>query len=292
MDVKRKFITGEEWLYYKIYCGAKFADDFLINILLPLVKELRETKIISKWFFIRYADPNPHLRVRFEVNNPTMNTSKIINQVLHSLRPYLEVRYIWNVQLDTYSREIERYGATTIEESESFFFGDSEFVLSLIQFTSNNSYKWLIALKVIDEMLTCFKFVEESKLELMKELKESYGREFGIDKNLRNQLSLKYRANEVKIREFLTLNDNTELENLICLKNILIQDEVSSILRKKENGLLKVRFEHLLASYIHMFMNRFFESRQRLHEMTCYDFLYRYYSSHIARLKFRMEAET
>ncbi len=35
-----------------------------------------------------------------------------------------------------------------------------------------------------------------------------------------------------------------------------------------------------------MTMNRIFKSKQRVHEMVIYDFLYRYYSSNIAKMKY------
>jgi hypothetical protein len=42
-------------------------------------------------------------------------------------------------------------------------------------------------------------------------------------------------------------------------------------------------FTELLASYIHMMLNRIMTDQPRMHELVIYDFLARYYKSMIAR---------
>ena len=64
--VKRKFIFGSEWLYYKIYLGKKTADLLLVH-LKPLIEKLLYQQKISHWFFIKYEDPDNHLRLRFHI---------------------------------------------------------------------------------------------------------------------------------------------------------------------------------------------------------------------------------
>lgn len=43
--------------------------------------------------------------------------------------------------------------------------------------------------------------------------------------------------------------------------------------------------DSLLSSYIHMMLNRLFRSKNRIHELVIYDFMYQYYKSEIAREK-------
>lgn len=73
---------------------------------------------------------------------------------------------IWKIQIDTYNRELERYDWNLIEEAESFFFVDSECVLSIIdKIERNENYRWMIALKLIDELLSDFRLnLGEKKL--------------------------------------------------------------------------------------------------------------------------------
>src|SRR5262249_46206428 len=57
--VRRRFAPGSEWTYAKLYCGRAAADRLLAEQIAPLAG------IADQWFFIRYEDPDFHLRVRF-----------------------------------------------------------------------------------------------------------------------------------------------------------------------------------------------------------------------------------
>ena len=57
-------MTGDKWLYYKLYCGVRISDSLLTDLVLPLVIKLTTESLIEKWFFIRYSDPENHIRLR------------------------------------------------------------------------------------------------------------------------------------------------------------------------------------------------------------------------------------
>jgi hypothetical protein len=65
-NAQRTFVIGDKWLYYKIYCGVKTADMLLLEVIKSLTEQLIEEKIIDRWFFIRYSDPEPHVRFRVQ----------------------------------------------------------------------------------------------------------------------------------------------------------------------------------------------------------------------------------
>jgi len=60
---------------------------------------------------------------------------------------------------------------------------------------------------------------------------------------------------------------------------------VESILKIHKEGALEMNINELFASYIHMFMNRLFKTKNRLHEMIAYDFLHRYYIATLSKQK-------
>lgn len=117
--VQRTFLPGSQWLYLKLYTGQKTSDRMLIKMIDPLLRKFEKENYLQKWFFIRYWDPDFHLRIRLLINDPH------IGYIMHR---FYEKMYIWNqshlpwrVQLDTYEREIERYGKYMMEETESVF---------------------------------------------------------------------------------------------------------------------------------------------------------------------------
>ncbi|MDD2385840.1 MAG: thiopeptide-type bacteriocin biosynthesis protein [Bacteroidales bacterium] len=290
MNIKRTFFIGEEWLYYKIYCGNKTADNILSNIIKPISATLIKNKYIDKWFFIRYSDPKSHLRVRFHFSNKD-NIFFVINLLHTKLNDLVESGVIWKVMTDTYTREIERYGTKTMECAESIFYNDSVLVVNILSFlkctNSNESDRWQVALISINELLNDFKLTLSEKYLLTKYLKESFSLEFKSDTNLKKQLKSKYRKECENI--FSALGNKLLFPK--CRK--LILDRTKSnyncipILNKyiKSNSIRN----NYLFNFIHMHNNRLFSNQQRLHELVLYDFLYNYYRSELAKTGIKLK---
>lgn len=68
-------------------------------------------------------------------------------------------------------------------------------------------------------------------------------------------------------------------------KNEMIYTRYPNFKKNLEN-ILEIDLNDFLSSHIHMTMNRIFCSKNREHEMICYDFLSRYYKSKIATIKY------
>ncbi|MEM1001600.1 MAG: thiopeptide-type bacteriocin biosynthesis protein [Bacteroidota bacterium] len=289
--VKRSFIVGSEWLYYKVYTGAKSADTLLTSILLPHVRTFnKEQQLITKWFFIRYADPKHHLRIRFMVPNK-VSQGTIIHELFEALQPYAQKDIVWKVQLDTYHRELERYGTNTMELSESLFCIDSEAIvkfLDLIEGEEGEQLRWLYGLRAVDNLLNAFEFPLQEKLLLLEGLKTGFGHEFGMSRPLKKQLDDKFRKEREAITHFITFATHEDYRPILDILNEQfnslrpLAQKLKELECKKQ---LQVTKQGLFSSYIHMLMNRLFKSKNRLNEMVCYDFLYRYYKSTLARSK-------
>ncbi len=287
--IKREFIPGESWLYFKLYCGFSSADRILID-LYPLCSDLTDKGIIEKWFFIRYSDPDFHIRVRFLVVQEE-NYGFVLKKVNSVLAKFLEIGSISKVMLDTYSREVERYSVVFMESSEDVFYADSVAYLQLLNNISSDSSKeklrYLFAFKSIDNYLTNFKYSDSEKLAICEKMRLAYWEEFGINKTTKKFLDDKYRIFAADIQQIMescisfpkgiiisdTIQNRTELMNP-AIYNILENNKTSN-----------VNIESLITSYIHMSINRTFLTRQRQHELVIYDFLWRYYRSVIARSK-------
>lgn len=290
-DTQRSFVIGDNWIYYKIYSGTKTADSILINDIKPIAESLRKENIITKWFFIRYSDPKTHIRLRFFSDN-IENIGIIIKSLCPIFAKYIANDLIWKVQTDTYNRELERYGFKTIELAEDFFYADSEMIacllLLIIEQNFDEEVRWLFGLLAIDAILSVFNFNLEQKRDFMDTLKTSFGQEFRMNRELKKQLDNKFRNERNKIELFFLLNRSDEASNGQILS--IIEEYKNKISRVSEKILLynkqkilEVEINNLISSFIHMTMNRLFKSKNRVHEMVCYDFLYRHYRSALAR---------
>lgn len=201
----------------------------------------------------------------------------------------MEDGIIWNVQIDKYQRELTRYGSNSIKYCEDLFNYDSEMNLNLIAFLDgkNDEIRWKFALQVIDNYLNLFQLDLNEKVKFLFTLKSSFGKEFNMSRQLKKQLDLKYRENYKGIELFLDKDNfsNNVLMNLISEHNLRAYNTCGSILKLKAANNLEIHINHLIASLIHMSINRIFTSKNRLHEMVCYDFVYRYFKSLSARVE-------
>ncbi|SFE76616.1 thiopeptide-type bacteriocin biosynthesis domain-containing protein [Chitinophaga sp. CF118] len=279
----RSFITGSEWLYIKIYCGTNTAEKTLKSIIKPLIRELEAAHIIDKWFFIRYTDPDHHIRLRFH-NSVNPLFWKVILEKLHTaLQEHNERELIYKIQTDTYIREIERYGELTMELSETIFHLDSEAVLDcidLLEGEEGETFRWLLAARGIDILLQDFGYTLLQKTTLLKRIQKHFFEEFGGDKALQTQLNDKYRQHMRQLSSFLDQQQDTanEIEEATVLFYTR-SEKIRAIIKDSES------LHQLIPSYIHMFLNRMLISNQRKHELVIYHFLSKYYDSQLAIAK-------
>lgn len=291
--IQRTFTPNSEWFYIKIYCGVKSAERILCDVIKPLSQELFQLGVIDKWFFIRFKDSDEHLRVRFHNKNKNGFGQYVLSALDQRIAEYISTKQVYKLQIDTYNREIERYGAATIDLCESWFFHDSEAVVSFIDLLDGGEegekYRWLFALKGIDMLLNDFKLSIHQKSDLLQNLQEGFFKEFNGDVNLTVALNNKYRADFSEVSQILEASDLDESlsEAISCFtsRSEKTKELIETIYWRSENDPNAFSPTKLLPSLIHMFLNRLFIAKHRLHELVIYHYLDKYYKSKIARLK-------
>ncbi|MGC3977419.1 MAG: thiopeptide-type bacteriocin biosynthesis protein [Paludibacteraceae bacterium] len=292
-QAKRVFLPGSEWLYFKIYAGNKTINKILSNEIPAIIKILEQEDILSKWFFIRYSDPDFHLRIRFllKSNDSFNRVMELFNKKMDNLN---KGGYLWKLQLDTYTRELERYGNFLIEEAESIFYVDSRCVMSIIkkaEIYKNKNYSWMIALKMTDALLNDFSYDLQAKQVFTEKMSDSYKLEFGFNQFNSKQFNSLFRDNKNNIESVLnnkiSENEFKKLYIYINKRSKELKTIVEKIVTITNNKKTKISLDNLISSYIHMNLNRLFISQNRTYELILYDFLNRFYKSEIAKSKYR-----
>nr|WKN34027.1 lantibiotic dehydratase [Tunicatimonas sp. TK19036] len=288
-NMPKDFSLGSSWLYLKLYSGTKTSDKILTNILYPLTESLLESETISQWFFIRYADPEKHLRVRF-YNAENANFWKDVLAALYPLlSEQMEQGAAYRIQTDTYKREVERYGTTTMPLTEQLFFNDSVAVtrfISLLIGNEGEQYRWLFAIRGVDMLLDDFGCTLEEKLMIIGQLRDRFFEEHKGDSKLKYDLDVKFRQERHKINSILDTSEDQKYPSAIrCFQdrstsNRPIVREIYTCLNQEAGRLPSI--QALMKSYIHMFLNRMFVSKQRLHELVVYHYMAKYYESSMA----------
>jgi thiopeptide-type bacteriocin biosynthesis protein len=181
---------------------------------------------------------------------------------------------VWDVALATYKRELERYGTNTIEDAELFFYHDSLMMLKIIKNSKDDETRFLTLFKWLENILLLFKFEDTGLLSFLERIQEQFKEEFSVDKRVRKELSNTYR----KLAPALFDKEDTNAPRIYNPT-----ETVERFLMLKKEQKLEVSLDNVVASFIHMSVNRCFRSKQRLYEMMLYDFLYRKNKSKFVR---------
>lgn len=284
-NIQRIFSPNSEWVYYKIYCGAKTAETILKDHILRFVETGIKNKYFDKFFFIRYKDESTHIRLRFLVLDPIARQN--FHVLFHeTMNPLLVEGLIQKIVCDTYVRELERYGGDCIVQSEELFHNDSLCVLRLIGLLQGDDcerHRLFLALAGIDLLLKDFGLSLAEKQTLISGIHAAFHQEFGGQLQLRKALNNKYRQYQKEI--FRSFEDHNGAFDE--MGNAFISFQVRSQMNRRIIELIKNKTTECLwmkwlPSYIHMFMNRLFVAQQRKNELVVYHFLERYYSSQLA----------
>ncbi|WP_294331262.1 thiopeptide-type bacteriocin biosynthesis protein [Chryseobacterium sp. sg2396] len=279
-SIQRDFIIGDDWLYYKFFCGHNASNKIITEFLKPISEEFISSGMINEWFFIRYNDPSYHIRYRIKLSSPKY-IGQVIIKLNNYLKKYLSNEIVWNVELDTYKRELERYGSNTMEISEKIFYIDSKIISDFIENSDSELLyqKSLFGLRLVAFYLDTFNLSVLDKLKYTELLKNSYYKEFGSEKEVKKQLDKVFVSNQNSINKILDtkISKANKLTKSIAIYKYEIKNNIKSLLSVYEKNSLEINIESLLSSYIHMSINRLFIHNNRLHELNIYDFLWRYY---------------
>lgn len=288
VQTNRYFVLGSEWIYFKVYCASKWQEKILAEVLLQYVTEGIKLKKIQKWFFIKYNDPKPHFRFRILCDKKEFSNAEIIGRIEQLLAPFINSSIISTLAYDTYQREIERYGASNIVNSESLFFFDSVAVLKSIGLMLHikKDLRLMIALRSIDTFFDDFRYTLADRLRVVTELNESFISEFNgpnnSDTKLRKSLNDKFRKDRTLIsiyllEEYSANSNEARLSHYFTERSSGIRPMVDDISASVTD------LDSLLKSYIHMSLNRIFVAKQRQHELVTYHFITKHYTSMKAR---------
>jgi len=279
-DIQRRFIIGDRYVYYKIYTGHLMQNRLLQNEIFHLVADLYATGRITGFFFIRYTDHDgSHLRLRFLAADPSALPFIIVR--LHDiLKEYVNARMVFKVMLDTYTREIERYGSSNILDVEKLFFYNSLEVIHLLrEHAENSTVLWLSALQLINTFYDQLGYGWEEKHRVSRLFLDWAEKKISPGPASKEEIKKRYRENSPQIHQWITSPGTKTAPPLS--KDIPCQEECLQhiVARYPPNSVEK---DLILASLLHMMFNRLFSANQNTIEMVCYAMMEKYCRSRSA----------
>jgi thiopeptide-type bacteriocin biosynthesis protein len=125
--------VGDDWLFVKLYAEREAQDDLVVREMPGIVGDLAQRYGVGAPFFIRYADPAPHIRLRFPAHDERARDGSL-SDVAAWARGLAADGLLVDFCFATYAQEIERYGGPAlIGAAESLFRHDSSAAILLLR---------------------------------------------------------------------------------------------------------------------------------------------------------------
>jgi thiopeptide-type bacteriocin biosynthesis protein len=288
---KRSFPPGSEWLYLKAYGGASNLDRVLSESVAPVVRSLLDRSAIDRWFFVRYRDPEHHLRLRLH-GDPTRLDRDVRPALESALRDAQRSGLMWRIEGSTYEREVERYGGlAALQIAESVFHADSDAVLALLDGVIEGTgrdptdvLRWRAALRGIDGILAAFGVEPPSRVAVLRARRDALIAEIGTSPEALRRAGVGYRMRAAELDRIITVPDTPPSPGLASAwEAMAARDAAIAALAPSLLAAVAVQADRVLGSFLHMHVNRVFARSPLEKEIVLYDWLSRAHAARIAR---------
>ena len=254
---------GSEWLFVKAYLPRDEMDAVLADTVTPLLARIDKANLADGWFFIRYADPGTHLRLRWRQRTgagPAL--SALVLPWAHDL--YRAGR-VSRIVLDTYEREVARYGgAAAMDLAEKIFAADSRFVLGLLKLRAT----WTLAgngQPVADETDLAVLTLDR----LLADLGVEAGQRPGFCAAIAAagpEAGRGYRKRQKRLRELLgRASSHPQLDDLLAARSAIVAATAADL--RRMTSPLTQPLDAIQRSIAHMHLNRLLYPTQQQEQL-------------------------
>jgi thiopeptide-type bacteriocin biosynthesis protein len=240
---------GSEWLFMKLYCSRSTQDEVIATHLRTFAEFAVGSSLADSWFFVRFADPEHHLRIRFH-GQPGLLMGALMNQVCAWATNLLESGHCSRFSFETYEREIERYGGEDgIQAAEAIFTADGPFAAQMVRMNREKNLSadmLILTVMSVDHLLDCLGLNLEKRTDFYREV-VSLSRDGGKE----------YRRRQRDLRQALgrpMFFDSTTVRLMSSRRAALahVGGQLDSLRR---DGRLHRSVPELCRDYVHMHIN-------------------------------------
>ena len=287
---RRLLPPGSECLFARLATGVATVDRVLVHVVGPLIRGLEAERPELAWFFLRYADPSWHLRLRI-FGAPEWLRAVVAPALEDAVAPLLEERTVWRLTYDTYQREIERYGgAWGILASEQLFACDSRCALDWIANHPGEDgldARGLLALLGTDRTLQDFGWNERLRRVWFGEARDALVRRLRLDRDGEHRLAASFRTRRSRLEPAIEGRAEDErsrqAERALERRSAAARPIAGAIAQRAAEGRLEAPLASIVASHVHLQCNRLLRSAHAEQELVIYDALCRLYDARAAR---------
>ncbi len=287
--IQRSFPPGSPWLYARLYTSPAGVDRLLEGAIAPLMRRLEDERLVERWHFVRYGDPAWHVRVR-----AYGDAARLWRDVLPALQAAVSDTagvVVTKTEIGTYEREVERYGgAEGIVLAESIFHLDSRFATACLRAVGHDAeLRWQTVIAGIDATMAGLGLDTAARLEVMSLASAALAGEFSLGAATDNQLSQRYRDRRSTIDRLLG-GDPASILGAVIHRELLehrerLRPHGEAMQALLASGKLAAPLPAIVASLVHMHVNRLLRADARAQEYVMYDSARRHYRAALGRAR-------
>ena len=287
--IRRTFPPGSEWLYVKLHAGTASADAVLTHLVAAAVKRARRAKSLDGWFFDRRADA--HGYIGLAIRGDSGRLPKLLPWLHDAAAPLLADGRLLRIAVDTYARDVERYGGDQgIELAEAIFEADSDAVLAIVLRLDSapaGDERWRLALRGCHELLVDLGLDLAARTEVVRRAYEGLSLELRADKALEHGLGARFRKERAALDELLAAAPDGEhplAPGLVAFaeRSARLRPLAEELRARERSGHLTIPVRDLAAGLLRAHVGRLLRSDLRAQELVILDFLRRLYVSEAA----------
>jgi thiopeptide-type bacteriocin biosynthesis protein len=256
-NLSRLHPPGSDWLFVKLYCPRNLDNDVISESIQVFAENAIASDLASSWFFVRYSDPEAHLRLRFR-GSPERLTAHLYPHICEWAGRLMSSGICLKYIFDTYEQEVERFGGPYgMAAAEAIFSADSSSTAALLRCLRNkqwpNDQTTLLALS-IDDLLAGLGFDTSERLRWYA----SHTKSVKID------ISAEYRQRKTVLRPLLgqpeqvlaSQEGGPEIASILAARRKALSPTADHLRQLAKEGNLSQSLDLLASSFVHLHLNR------------------------------------
>lgn len=246
---------GSDWLYVKLYGPRNGQNELLAGPVRMLGDFATANGTAAQWFFVRYADPKPHIRLRFG-GHPGLLLRELLPYICSWAQDLITDGSCTELTFATYEREVERYGGpTAMSVAEAIFSVDSGAVAEMLAIARGGRTSLdptAVAAVSVDSLLVDLGLDEPARLALYRDSGAA-----------RRQTGAEYRHRKVQLRRLLggrqpgpDIAGEPALTRILQARRASMAPLVIRLEALAAGGELTKPYDRICQSIVHMHCNR------------------------------------
>lgn len=286
-QIRRTYPPGSEWLYLKVYTGTASADRILTEAVAPVVSKLRDAGSVDRWFFLRYNDPDHHLRLRLR-GRPAELSATVLPALTSAMARYVDDGTIGRIALDTYQREVERYGGdAAIELAEQIHCADSDAAVEALGLLGDDAdARWRMCLYSTARLAADAGLDLRQRRDWAKSGAAAYRLEYPGAATLEAGIGSRWRSERADLTTLLddaADHPHEAVRQVFRRRSAAMAPLLAELAELERRSDLTQPFPLVLHSVSHLNAVRLLRSAARTHELMLLSFLDRHDAGRIAR---------